>query len=57
MEKGIARNKNVEREKTNNKSIPRILTSKIKEEKLKERKKENRKAEEGNRLNDEQTKI
>jgi hypothetical protein len=33
LEKGILRNKNVEREKYNNKTIPRILLSKIKEEK------------------------
>jgi len=39
LEKGTVRNKNVEREKNNNKTIPRILMSKIKEEKLKERQK------------------
>jgi len=33
LEKGIARNKNVEREKNNNKTIPRALLSKTKEEK------------------------
>jgi hypothetical protein len=31
--KGIDRNKHVEREKRNNKTIPRILLSKIKKEK------------------------
>jgi len=57
LEKGITRNRNLRREKNNNKATPRILMSKLKEDKLKERKKENRKAEEGNRVNDEKTKM
>jgi hypothetical protein len=32
LEKGIARNKNVERDKYNNKTIPRTLLAKTKEE-------------------------
>ena len=44
LEKGIARNKNVEREKNNNKAIPRILMSKIKGEKIKRTKEREQKS-------------